>query len=280
MNNDHLASVQTPFADRLAGLADALRAEYWAATPWPHVCIDGLFPDDLLERALAELCELDAEVMHHSAERRHVKRELHDVELVGPATGAVLELMESEPFLAFVRDLTGVSDLSADPRHVGAGVHETPPGGFTMIHLDFPAHPFTRLHHRVNALLYLNREWRDEWGGQLELWPSDMTALGRRISPSFNRLVVFGTDALTRHGLPEPVACPEGMSRLSLASYYYSKDPAPHRLTRRATYRARPQDPRWISLPKFRDLVHLTVPAPARLRAKRLVWRLRGRHYG
>jgi hypothetical protein len=271
MSSDSAPSVESSsFSVPLTGLADQLRDDYWSAPPWPHVVVHGLFPEQLLDAAVAELRSVDRGLMEHAVTRRHVKQELHDVGLAGPATRAVLGLLESDAFVAFVRDLTGIPDLVTDPEHVGAGVHETKPGGFTMVHLDFPAHPFTRLHHRVNVLLYLNRDWHDEWGGHLELWPSDMKALGRRIPPAFNTLVVFATDAETRHGLPDAVACPEDMSRLSIASYLYSTQPPPRGFTRLATYRARPGDPSWVSVPMWRDVMHTVVPTRLRHWARRI----------
>jgi hypothetical protein len=42
--------------------------------------------------------------------------------------------------------------------------------------------------------------------------------------PYFNRCVVFSTTSTSFHGHPEPLACPEGHTRKSIALYYYSKD--------------------------------------------------------
>ena len=121
----------------------------------------------------------------------------------------MLGALDSGEFLAWLSAVTGVPDLSADPIHHWAGVHETAPGGFTMVHTDFRSHPVTGLHHRTNVLLYLNRGWRQEWGGELELWSPDMHRRGRRVVPEANTLVVFETNGRSMHGLPNPVACPE-----------------------------------------------------------------------
>jgi 2OG-Fe(II) oxygenase superfamily len=86
-------------------------------------------------------------------------------------------------------------------------------------------HPTTGLFHRVNLLVYLNRDWPDAYGGSLELWPADMSALGRRVFPRFNTMVLWETHADTLHGLPDPVACPPDRMRLSVASYYYTTEP-------------------------------------------------------
>ena len=71
-------------------------------------------------------------------------------------------------------------------------------------------------------MLYLNENWREEYGGHLELWDREMTRCVRRILPVFNRCVIFSTTDYSFHGHPDPLACPRGMTRKSLALYYYS----------------------------------------------------------
>src|SRR5690606_8233616 len=67
-----------------------------------------------------------------------------------------------------------------------------------------------------------NKDWKDEYGGHLELWDRDMKNCCHRILPLFGRVVVFNTTDYAYHGHPDPLACPEGMSRKSIALYYYS----------------------------------------------------------
>ena len=49
-----------------------------------------------------------------------------------------------------------------------------------------------------------------------------MTHCDAKVAPIFNRLMVFGTTDFTYHGHPNPLRCPEGMTRKSLALYYFS----------------------------------------------------------
>jgi Rps23 Pro-64 3,4-dihydroxylase Tpa1-like proline 4-hydroxylase len=102
------------------------------------------------------------------------------------------------------------------------------PGGFLKVHVDFNRHPLLNLDRRLNLLVYLNEDWRDEYGGHLELWPADMSRCERRILPVFNRTVVFSTTDASFHGHPAPLACPEGMSRKSVSFYYYTNGRPAH----------------------------------------------------
>jgi hypothetical protein len=90
------------------------------------------------------------------------------------------------------------------------------------IHADFNKHPKTKLDRRINILIYLNKEWKEEYGGHFELWNKDMTSCERKIKPDFNTLAIFSTSDFSYHGHPNPLLCPETMSRKSIALYYYS----------------------------------------------------------
>ena len=95
-------------------------------------------------------------------------------------------------------------------------------GGFLKVHSDFNLHPQLNLNRRLNLLLYLNKDWKEEWGGHLELWDKDMKSCKVKISPNFNKLVIFNTTDYSFHGHPNPLACPEDVTRKSLALYYYT----------------------------------------------------------
>jgi hypothetical protein len=83
------------------------------------------------------------------------------------------------------------------------------------------------LDRRLNLLLYLNNDWDESWGGQLELWDRDMTRAVRRVNPEFNRCVVFSTTSWAFHGHPDPLECPPDVTRKSIALYYYTNGRPP-----------------------------------------------------
>jgi hypothetical protein len=91
-------------------------------------------------------------------------------------------------------------------------------------------------------LIYLNKDWQDEWGGFLELWAEDMTEAVESVRPDFNRCVIFHTTTASMHGHPTPLACPAGNSRKSLALYYFRDERVVQKLAP-TDYRARPVDP-------------------------------------
>jgi len=71
-----------------------------------------------------------------------------------------------------------------------------------------------------------------------------MTGCGRRVLPVAGTVAIFETRYETLHGVPDPVACPAGRARMSLASYYYSEEPpAGRRHDPIVRHPRRPQDP-------------------------------------
>ena len=214
------------FIDRpkLLRIAEAESHHYRKARPFPHVVIDNVFPEDLLDAVIADLPSGDQGwTRYNSANER--KSVFSDVNAFGPAAETMAYALNSLFFINFLEQLTGVDGIVADPYLHAAGYMRVEPGGFLDLHYDFTMHKHLPLERRINVLVYLNRDWRPEWGGQLELHSNDeLTDPNHQeiaIEPIFNRVVIFNTpNAL--HGHRRPVACPPvdrvSSSRASISS--------------------------------------------------------------
>ena len=207
---------------RMAEVAIPARASYAGAKPFPHVVFDNFFDPTLLDLVLAEFPKPGEIEWQRFDNQQEIKLASASEASFGPMTRLLLYHLNSITFLEFLSSVTGIANLISDPRFDGGGLHQIKRGGKLAIHADFNNHPFYNLDRRLNALLYLNKDWREEYGGHLELWNRDMTRSEARILPLFNRFMVFGTTDFTYHGHPEPLQCPAGMTRKSLALYYFS----------------------------------------------------------
>lgn len=145
---------------------------------------------------------------------------------IPPTIRNILYALNSATFVAFLQELTGIDHLIPDPWFHGGGLHQTMPGGHLDIHLDFNLHRKMRVYRRLNLLIYLNRDWQESYGGQFELRKTKMAEPSLSLLPTFNRAALFSTSNCSWHGQPRPVECPHGMSRRSLALYYYTVAPA------------------------------------------------------
>jgi len=239
----------------LSGLAKGYRDAYDAASPWPHLVIDDLVDPAFI--AAAEAQEIERALgLELQKEQGIVKAE--SAEVSGEAAQDILDSLLTPEFLAFLEAITGIAGLIGDPSHARAGLHVSPPGAFQALHRDFRRHPTTNDYHRINVLVFLNSDWKQEYGGDLELWPARKACSAmQRIRPEAGRVVIFETTPTSYHGIPEPITCPPQRARLSLASYYYTAQPGPLDRPDLKLFRPRrPQDPLRVDVQKFKDVVN------------------------
>jgi hypothetical protein len=208
--------------EKLGAVARANSAAYVAAAPFPHVVIDDFLPPELLDGVLAEFPGPDAIDWKRFADGTGRKLATRDEAQMGPRTLALIHQLNSSRFIRVLEAVTGIEGLIPDPHLEGGGLHQIERGGYLKVHADFNRHEQLGLDRRLNILIYLNKEWREEYGGHLELWSRDMARCERKVLPIFNRCVVFSTTDFSYHGHPEPLTCPERWSRKSIALYYYT----------------------------------------------------------
>ena len=196
-------------------------AEHYAqASPFQHAVFDGLLPDALLRAVVTEFPDAPS-MSKQFSNVRELKSAENDWNRFGPAARELVGELNSGAFLESLTALTGIEHLIADAELEGGGMHQIVTGGRLDVHADFTHHP-NGLDRRLNVLVYLNEDWDPAWMGQLELWERDRSACAARIDPTFGRMVIFSTMADTYHGHPEPLRTPEGVTRRSMAFYYYS----------------------------------------------------------
>lgn len=222
------------------GLADK-RAAYAAAAPYPHMVFDNVLTEAAFEGAVSEFPAIRDEFWKGYLHVNETKYSNTQPDSWGPTLQRVAKEFCSPRFVEFLQQLTGIDDLMPDWTMDGGGLHQTLRGGHLNVHADFTTHhTHENWARRVNILLYLNREWPDEWGGKLELWDKGMTAVQGRVVPAGNRMLVFSTGVDTFHGHPDGLTCPPDQARRSMALYYFTEEESAVRHS--TNYRARPED--------------------------------------
>ena len=209
-------------SEYLKKLASENHEKYQQAQPFPHVVIDDFLPELILENILTEFPkagDIDWQKFENKAEKKLANKQENNM---GDHTRSLLYQLNSSTFIGFLENLTGIKGIIPDPHFEGGGLHQIEKGGYLKMHVDFNRHTKLNLDRRLNLLLYLNKDWQEEYGGYLELWDKEITQCEKKILPIFNRLVIFTTTDFTYHGHPEPLTCPEGWTRKSLALYYYT----------------------------------------------------------
>ena len=220
-----------------------LADQYRRNSPVPHIFLTEFLQAETAAAAAREFPAVDGPTWTHWQHHNENKHGMTRLDLFPPLLRALTDELNSSNFLSWLSGLTGLPDLLADPGLDGGGLHQASRGGFLNVHTDFSHHHYHKKWRRsVNLILYLNEAWRPEWRGAIELWDVRMRGCVTKYPPLINHVLIFNTDERSFHGFPEPLTCPENVSRKSLALYYYLTDSATVRGPSSTNYRARPGD--------------------------------------
>ena len=209
---------------------EALKEQFRNALPFPHLVVDHFLQPDFCQQLLNEFPGFDEKLAlneYGEVGRKAVQEKLPQI---GPAYRRLDDLLRSQDFLKFLSSITGIPELLYDPAYIGGGTHENLEGQDLDIHVDFNLHPRTHLHRRLNLILFLNPEWKEEWGGCLQLhrnpWVPPAEDQIVTIEPLLNRMAIFETSEVSWHGFRRIQLPPErkALSRRSIAVYFYTKN--------------------------------------------------------
>ena len=218
-----------------------LKTEFATAHPYQHVVIDNFLSQNVFQQAMADFDVVSKEQWTgylHVNERKFANS---NPDTWGPTLQQIAHELNTPEFVSLLEELTGIANLLIDPTFEGGGLHQSLRGGFLNMHADFTVHPHQRhWKRRLNLLLYCNENWLPEYGGGLELWDATMSHAEKVVQPLGNRVLIFATDATSFHGHPDPLQCPDGVARRSMALYYFTYEDKPN--VRSTEYRARPND--------------------------------------
>jgi hypothetical protein len=208
--------------------ADHLHQQFETARPFRHVVIEHFFDAAFCQRLLDEFPAFDQRAAMNENGEVGGKATQERMQHLGASYRQLDEVVRGAEFRELIGEITGIPDLQYDPHYFGGGTHENRQGQDLDPHVDFNYHPISRQHRRLNLIVYLNPEWRDEWGGSLQLHkdpyldPSQDEIV--TLTPLMNRCVIFETTESSWHGFAR-INLPsdrQNLSRKSFALYYYT----------------------------------------------------------
>lgn len=226
-------------ANEAQTIGERYAKEYQSAKPYHHICIDDFLPLSVVEKVREEALEMGEKASEYESAQEHLKTS-YNPDTLPLYSRAVFAALNSKAFLKFLEAMTGIEHLIPDPYFLGAGIHRTNTGGYLGVHADFNMHKPMYLERRLNVLVYLNPDWKPEYGGAFEVWTDDMKERVAQFAPIMSRMCCFSTSSHSYHGNPEPVNHPEGQPRLSIALYYYTPTWSENRVPHSTLFRPRP----------------------------------------
>jgi 2OG-Fe(II) oxygenase superfamily len=209
--------------------ADTFREAFLHASPFRHGMMEGFFEPDFAERLLAEFPSFDPKLALNEMGELGGKAVNTKIREISPAYQELYEMIGSQAFLDLMSRLSGIPDLIMDPKLYGGGTHDNRHGQELDAHVDFNYDEAQNLHRRLNIIVYMNKQWKTEWGGAIEVHSNPWDHQGNQIrafDPLFNRCVMFETNEYSWHGFPriELPAEQRHLTRKSISIYLYTKD--------------------------------------------------------
>ena len=229
------------------------RGVFTSQSPYPHVCIDGFLQQSVLS-GLNQSFPLDTDADYKKYCIEDGGKPGSNYANPDPASfpepfQKLDKYFGSGEFLRYLESLTGIDGLLYDPEYQGGGLRESRNRGFLPVHLDFNRHPKTGLHRRLNLLLYLNENWQEGWGGDIQVHrdprESGADSLVRGYSPINNRCFIFETSEHSWHGFSQ-LHCPIDRGRRAVSIYYFTKTRPEGEVPFRNTEYVEPPLPRHI----------------------------------
>ena len=206
-----------------------IQKKFYGNKPFPHIAIDNFLKEDVAEKIL-ELFPQNTEEARKKLVRifNHKNKYVYNIKKADKFIKSVIDELVSSEFNELLKNMMDENSLIARIDNPGNGIHDIKNGGFLGVHTDHNMYKSgvdnNYYDRRLNLLLYLNKDWKEEYGGDIQLWSHEDRTCKKKILPIFNRCLLFPTYSESYHGHPEPLNCPENMSRKSIALYFYSKN--------------------------------------------------------
>lgn len=183
------------------------------------------FIDDLLPVEIANQFNLvfpKSEDMVLKKSLREDKYVAAQMNLYHPILEEIIYAFQDERIVKLVGEICNINEIFPDQNLYAGGISMMGYKQFLNPHLD-NSHDKDRAFWRVlNLLYYVTPNWKESYGGNLELWPEGLQKNQITIHSKFNRLVVMVTHDKSLHSV-SPVVF-NGF-RCCVSNYYFSKKP-------------------------------------------------------
>lgn len=252
---ENIQNIEKYFGDWKENINE-LKSNFINAKPFEHIIIP-----NFLNKEYAELLHSqfnidnlnDPNIWHKYNNPIEVKYANDNINKMEKDISELFYILSTHQITNLFSKLSNIDDLEFDPYLHGAGLHVHPRDGRLNMHLDYEKHPISGKERRLNLILYLTKDWNSDWNGDTQLWDEKMENCVVKSNVIFNTAIIFKTNDISWHGLPEKITCPENVYRKTFAYYYLSNITSDEKINKfgndgtgyrsKAAFIKRPQDP-------------------------------------
>ncbi len=205
-----------------SGEVQKLSSDFQNGIPYKHITLENFLREDIATRMYENFPSVDRLSKHYKGLNEN-KSEGSNFSDFDPVFTQVRQELMSPEFAKWMEQVTGIKNVFITEDNLGTGLHQGGEGSFLDIHVDFNIHHLKNVYRRLNMLIYLNKDWKPEYGGAMEMWNANMTKLEKKIPCEFNRCLIFETSDISYHGYSK-INIPPGVTRKSFYSYFYTTE--------------------------------------------------------
>jgi len=198
--------------------------EFQQNYPYSYVVLDNFLDAEIAELLASQIPTSEDSLWQHINIPDIRKAWVIDGEQLPEDNRQLFLQFNSLRMLRFIEQLSGCKGILPDPYLLSIMVQQ-PTSGFERLHADTNYHGILKLYRRFGCLLYLTKDWKEEYGGCLELWDSQLTQPVQKIVPAFNRLVIYTFGKTAYHNITPVVSTPNGLVNQYIALAYCSNEP-------------------------------------------------------
>lgn len=206
--------------------------------------IDDLLPDYIVQQISAVFPKAEQMILKKSLrEDKYIAAQMN---LYHPLLEEIIYAFQDKRIVQLIGEICQIKNPIPDENLYAGGISMMGNKQFLNPHLDNSHDKDRNLWRVLNLLYYVTPDWKEEYGGNLELWPNGLKENQITIHSKFNRLAVMTTHNNSLHSV-SPVVF-EGY-RCCVSNYYFSENPLLETDQFHVTsFRGRPEN-------KFADLV-------------------------
>ena len=197
-----------------------LQKTYRSHPSYSLLTLEDFVPKHIVSAMAKELDNVPLEDCKHFTRAGSCMYEYNDVTKT-PVQDAVIDALHSSTFIKWLQEVTDTVDLIPDPHLIGAGYVKSLTGDSLKVHCDFNWNEQIRLHRMLSLVIYLNDDWKEEWGGQLQFYDRERQTVHSKVPIGNGNAVIWSYDNFAFHGYPNPMTNPKNTSRKALRLFYY-----------------------------------------------------------